>query len=320
MTQNRNNPILPTETPPKKKYTILSESASKIFIWAGIAIILIGFVLFLYHGNINPSADLNSNFIAQLGDFVGGVAGSLWALAGVILFYVALEKQKEALDIQLEEFALQREELQLQRNELKETRAVFQEQSKTQQLAQFETSFYNLLELFKSVVSELKIETEEKREIKAATFKDVPYSDSDREYHGLEGYYKEIVTPAEYEIIIKAITGRKVIKHLNSKIGIEFDKIEDLEEKESIKGKILKTYFVENEIYLLPYFYTLLEILVKIDTLKDDKNRLGYFRIFKALFTFAEDLFVNRFLEVKVLSGEFEGLWKKYFGEQSYLK
>ena len=81
--------------------------------------------------------------------FIGGVAGALWALAGVILFYLALEKQKESIGIQLETLTAQKDELRLTREELKETKLIFKEQSETQILIQFETSFHNLIQLFR---------------------------------------------------------------------------------------------------------------------------------------------------------------------------
>jgi len=47
---------------------------------------------------------------ANVGDFIGGVAGAFWSLAGVLLFYSALRLQRR-------EFSLQRNELRNQRQE-----------------------------------------------------------------------------------------------------------------------------------------------------------------------------------------------------------
>lgn len=51
---------------------------------------------------------VGGGIIGQLGDFVGGVSGSLWALAGVALFYLALQEQRKELALQREEFTVNR--------------------------------------------------------------------------------------------------------------------------------------------------------------------------------------------------------------------
>ena len=59
-----------------------------------------------------------------IGDFIGGVIGTVFSFAGVILFFLALRLQSKELSLQLEE--------------MKSTRNVFQVQ-------QFENTFFNLL-------------------------------------------------------------------------------------------------------------------------------------------------------------------------------
>jgi hypothetical protein len=107
--------------------------------------------------------------VGKLGDYIGGIAGSIWALAGVILFYVALLAQKDALrdqqkatqtnadslNKQIEALNFQKEELVLQREELQATRAVFTEQSQTLKLQQFETTFFNLLNTHREVLNNI---------------------------------------------------------------------------------------------------------------------------------------------------------------------
>lgn len=46
----------------------------------------------------------------QVGDFIGGLVGSIWAFAGVLLFFLALRVQRKELNTQVEELKLQREE------------------------------------------------------------------------------------------------------------------------------------------------------------------------------------------------------------------
>ncbi|WP_421948596.1 putative phage abortive infection protein [Phaeodactylibacter xiamenensis] len=68
------------------------------------------------------------------GDFIGGVTGSLWSLAGVLLFVLALRMQSKELSLQIEE--------------MRETKEVFQ-------LQQFEITFFNLLKVQQDIRQEL---------------------------------------------------------------------------------------------------------------------------------------------------------------------
>lgn len=112
---------------------MLTEGFTKFLIGLGACALLIGFVMFCYKDSLFQfSEQIKADKIGQLGDFVGGIAGSIWALAGVILFYLALQSQKEALNdqklatqatinavekqndslkLQIQEIALQREEM-----------------------------------------------------------------------------------------------------------------------------------------------------------------------------------------------------------------
>ncbi|HNP19280.1 MAG TPA: putative phage abortive infection protein [Fulvivirga sp.] len=69
--------------------------------------------------------------LGVIGEFLGGTVGSIWALAGVILFFLALIYQKR--------------ELVLQREELKESRKIMETQSATIGIQQFENTFFQLL-------------------------------------------------------------------------------------------------------------------------------------------------------------------------------
>lgn len=84
--------------------------------------------------------------IGQFGDFVGGVIGSLFALVGVILYYVALKEQRKdlrmnqnSLGLQTKALNQQVEEFKAQEKELKETREVYEKQTK---LFEKQTQFY----------------------------------------------------------------------------------------------------------------------------------------------------------------------------------
>jgi hypothetical protein len=105
---------------------------------------------------------VNSEKLAQLGDFIGGVVGSLWALAGVFLFYKALTEQridfknnKDTLELQVSALNQQIDEFKLNREEQKLSRKVYEEQSKTAKIQQFDSSFYSLLNVYLSIKNNL---------------------------------------------------------------------------------------------------------------------------------------------------------------------
>lgn len=149
---------------------MLNEKVSKTLLWLGIAVFLIGISLFFWKESITTSARINPDKVGQFGDFVGGVVGAVWSLAGVILFYIALQEQrkdisinKEALQAQITALNQQIREFELQRTELEETRKVFFEQSETLKIQRFENTFFQLVNLYHEIVDKLSYKSEEKR-------------------------------------------------------------------------------------------------------------------------------------------------------------
>ncbi|KIX19925.1 hypothetical protein SY27_15460 [Flavobacterium sp. 316] len=144
----------------------LSEKNSLKLVYIGFGLIAIGLVFFLWKEWDNVRYDeVDSAKIGQFGDFIGGVVGSIWALAGFILFYVALNKQKEDLEInrdalksQIEAMSLQTEEFKAQKEELEETRKIYIEQNKTQNLQRFENTFFNMLSLHHQIVDSIDLD------------------------------------------------------------------------------------------------------------------------------------------------------------------
>lgn len=155
-----------------KKESWYTESLSNKLIIGGVIVVIIAVIIFIgvHTFWLKNFLDLR-NSLAQLGDFVGGVVGGLWALAGVILFYVALNEQRkafldqqkatnasvEAMKIQVKALELQTKEFELQTQELIETRKVFIDQSNTQTVQQFESIFFNLLSLRNEQLKEMDV-------------------------------------------------------------------------------------------------------------------------------------------------------------------
>lgn len=145
---------------------MFSELTSKILIGLGIILILFGIIFSIWGEDLfNFNALAHTDKLGQVGDFVGGIIGSLWALAGVILFYVALQNQRrdiklnrEVLTTQVGALNKQIEEFELQRNELKLTREVFKKQGETLALQQFESTFFNMVNLHHQIVNTMTLQ------------------------------------------------------------------------------------------------------------------------------------------------------------------
>jgi hypothetical protein len=139
---------------------LFSEKLSRGIVITGIALFFIGVFLFLWQDySFDGGRRINAEKVAQFGDYVGGLIGSLWALAGVILFYVALTDQREdiktnreVLTTQVNGLKEQIKEFELQREEMELTRKVFVEQSKTLKTQQFESTFFNSVQLLNNII------------------------------------------------------------------------------------------------------------------------------------------------------------------------
>jgi len=138
---------------------IRSERLIFSLIIGGLVVIVLGLFVFSWEESFfDFGATVKADKAGQLGDLIGGVAGSLWALAGVILFYKALTEQREdfrnnkkALDLQVEALQNQLQEFKLNREELKSSRHVYESQSKTLKFQQFDSNFYSLINVYLTI-------------------------------------------------------------------------------------------------------------------------------------------------------------------------
>lgn len=144
---------------------MLTEKNSKVLLWIGIILFLTGIGIFIWDENLNFASDINTDKISGFGDFIGGAIGSIWSLAGVILFYVALTEQREdikinrnALNAQVKALNQQIKEFELQRTELTETRKVFEEQGETLRVQRFENTFFQLVNLHHEIIDKLNFD------------------------------------------------------------------------------------------------------------------------------------------------------------------
>ncbi|MFH1049486.1 MAG: putative phage abortive infection protein [bacterium] len=145
----KNRKINKEKTKPIIRFSF--EKVAFVFIWAGLLIILFAifsiiFREFNYFGITTKSFEL----LGQFGEYVGGLVGSIWALAGVILFY-------ETLRFQRTELRLQREELQNQRSEIMEQTRQYIIQNQTLMTRKLEGTFFQLISLHNEIVDSLKL-------------------------------------------------------------------------------------------------------------------------------------------------------------------
>lgn len=137
---------------------LYNERFSKGLVIAGFSLIAVSAVMFFWQSSVDINKPLDSQLFEQYGTFIAGAVGSLWALAGVLLFYVALKDQRKDFETNRENLELQREELKHNTEELKAQREEFEKQNETLRLQhetlthqQFENTFFQLLKMFDDV-------------------------------------------------------------------------------------------------------------------------------------------------------------------------
>lgn len=146
------------------------------------SLILVGFGVLLYvYYKYSQGEDFES--YSKFGDGMGGVVGTLWSLAGIFLFYLALTEQRKdikinqkALNSQIKSLDIQIEEYRLQRIELEETKRVLRDQSEAFKIQQFESTFFNMLRLLQDIINDLEITVEDNSSTGRDFFKAAFYS------------------------------------------------------------------------------------------------------------------------------------------------
>ena len=95
-----------------------------IWVYFAFLVISLGIVIFIIYlfqlsekYNVFGNEPVNVELTGQVGDFMGGIVGSLWTLSSTILFYNALIHQKEELLNTHKQMALQLLEMKSQRKE-----------------------------------------------------------------------------------------------------------------------------------------------------------------------------------------------------------
>lgn len=144
------------------KDLIFSEKFSISLVVISFWGLLGSIVIFIVCGNWSFSFILNEEKIAQFGDFIGGVIGTLLALAASLLYYIALKEQQNdvkinqrSLDKQIAEFGKQVEELELAREVYTEQHKTMTDQYNVTLLQQFENNFFSYFNIYLKVKDQL---------------------------------------------------------------------------------------------------------------------------------------------------------------------
>jgi len=243
---------------------LISERFSKILITTGIIIAIIFLASFLHKSDVlNLKYVVEADKVGQFGDAVGGIVGSLWALAGVVLFYInlreqrqaistsglSLEKQIEALDMQRVELEIQRKEFERGREGYERQKVVYEEQSRAISVQQFESNFYALLNVYIKIRNNLDALDGEK------DFFYSLFSKMTRDFTG-EGNHSERFLAARnaYESIYFDNKGRlsHYLKTFYRIVKIIDDS--DLSEQQKyFYSKIIRSQLTEHELFILYY-------------------------------------------------------------------
>lgn len=253
---------------------ILTEKFSKRLLLAGVFLLLIGFVMFIWNDwSLSTNEILKADKVAQFGDFVGGLIGSIWALAGVILFYVALTEQRkdfatnrEVLDAQTDALIQQIKEFELQREELSETRKVFKIQSETLKKQQFESTFFNLVNLHHGIVNSINLRSKEKK------------------YGIIEARRMKLQPGAENEQVVEITTGRDCFVKFSKGFRNEYKRLSadkpELSELDIVK-EAYKNYYLNHQSDLGHYFRNLYHIFKFIKN-SEEENKKSYTSLVRA--------------------------------------
>ncbi|MBA0884945.1 putative phage abortive infection protein [Flavobacterium undicola] len=141
---------------------VFTEKTGVILSFISLGILLIGIYIFAHYGSWQKNVAIDESKIAQFGDFIGGIVGTLVAFVGIILYYVALTEQRNdirinqgALNLQITALNHQTVEFQAQKEELISTRKIYEQQTKTMKNQQFDSNFYSLLNVYVSTKNNL---------------------------------------------------------------------------------------------------------------------------------------------------------------------
>lgn len=137
-----------------KKIRNWAKNSDSFEVMAIVAIIIGAIVMSSsFYLASQSNVDFKNEF-EGISEYVGGLVGSLWSLAGVLLFYASLSSQKEDLERQRELLVRQIDEVVAQTKESRIQNEMFKEQKN-------EETFFQLLRFHSEIISTITIEQQE---------------------------------------------------------------------------------------------------------------------------------------------------------------
>ncbi len=140
------------------------NSKVKLFTIIAWGLIVLGIVVaicaILYFFKFNSGSNLK-----PLDEFMSGSVAAVWSLAGLFFIYVAFLGQKQQLLNQQLEIMYSQLEVKYTRLELSGQKEEMKEQNSTLRQQKFETTFFQLLNLFNSIVNSLDLRNSRSKEV-----------------------------------------------------------------------------------------------------------------------------------------------------------
>lgn len=258
-----------------KIYNFIEEWFSLIFILLGLAVLLItvkGY-LDMFGENLIPTmydqseiARVNKESIerfGQFGDFIGGTLNPTFAFLSFMAILWTLKIQIKALNTS-------QKELELSREELAKSSTALTEQSKSLKIQNFETTFFNMINLHNEIVKNINFQTN-------LEFK---FTSEEKSIYN----YKK--TRLSFSITSKEIkNGREAIQIIGEKIDNFY-----LSTYSRIFSNIYDLCHENLQLYIGHYFGNIYQILKFISLNKDinDKEKRKYSNLFRAQFSSIE--------------------------------
>lgn len=73
-------------------------------LWLGSGILLVFILVLCKNIKFDLCKDIDMSAVGQVGDFIGGVVGSIWALAGILFIYATFQQQNIIISRDLDKF------------------------------------------------------------------------------------------------------------------------------------------------------------------------------------------------------------------------
>ncbi len=219
------------------------------WIFAGIGMVVIVFASIYWYLRKNTETDLELNL---LGDFLAGTVAPIWSFAGLFLIYIAFLGQKQQLLNQQLEIMYSQLALKYTRQELAGQKEEMKEQNKTLRQQKFENTFFQMLNLFNSIVNSFDIRNSDREVITAGRkcFKE---------------FYKQFESDLLYEV--------------NN--GFSFEK-ENLRSATIEQSRDAYSNFYERQKADLSHYFTVIYRIYKFIDQSDFENKTHYAAIARA--------------------------------------